>query len=168
VNTEDELSVKSFNTMNEWVKVDTSEINKEVPKDVQGVSVRVSFSPYDVPRQWRWCRDTDSDFLIIEFKYLTEEETRTARSSPEAPIELEIGENSQRIYKIKMNVGKIGADCNHVNLEIEPLARNAVDAIKQFSATVPLKLRERYEMPEKIVFNNRNTIFSHILPEGVH
>ena len=148
--------------MTEWVKVDTSEINKEVPKDIHGVSVKVSFSPYDVPREWRGEREPNSEFFKIEFRYLLDEETHTVKSSPESPIELEIGDNSQRIYAIRINVVKLGlgTECDHVHLEIEPLARNVVQAIKQFSTTVPLKLRDRYKMPENIVYNKREEIFS--------
>jgi hypothetical protein len=148
--------------MTEWIKVDTNEINKEVPKDIHGVSVKVTFSPYDVPRQWRGYREPNSKFFVIEFQYLLDEATRTEKPAKELPIELEIGENSKRIYKIRMDVVKMGCEGKPVRLEIESLdlARNVVDAIKQFSTTVPPKLRERYKMPENLVFNKRDEIFS--------
>jgi hypothetical protein len=149
--------------MNEWVKVDTSEINKEVSKDIQGVHVKVSFSPYDVPREWRGQRDDmDSDFFIIEFRYLLDEETHTEAPSANFPIQLDVGNNSKRIYKIRLNTSKLGSEFNGIGLKIEPLVKEVVGAIKEFSTTVPLKLRERYKMPEKLISNKRKEMFAEI------
>jgi hypothetical protein len=146
--------------MGEWVQVDVNEINKEVKKDLQGVEVRVSFSPYDVPRRYRSYRDPNSDFFVIEFQYLLEEETHTEKPAEQMPVELEVGDNSKRIYKIKINMEKLGVEA--VQLKIEPLARNVLWAIKQFSTTVPLKFRERYKMPESLIYNRRDKVFSGI------
>jgi hypothetical protein len=146
--------------MNEWVTVDANEINKEVKKDLFGVEVKVSFSPYDVPRRYRGYREPDSDFFVIEFQYITDEPTRSETPSKDSPIALEVGANSKRIYKIKLDVKKLG--CQAVRLEIEPIARDVVGAIHKFRDTVPLKLQERYKMPENIVFNNRDRLFSTI------
>jgi len=146
--------------MSEWAQVDTGEINKEVQKDIRGVTVKVSFSPYDVPRQFRGYREADSPFFIIEFKYLNDEKTITKKSSSDTPIELEVGENSQRIYKIKIHVEKL--KCETVQLEVQTLATDIVREIQKFSHTVPEKLQSRYKMPENLVFNKRNEIFSEI------
>jgi hypothetical protein len=97
---------------------------------------------------------------VVEFQYITDEPTRAEKPSSDSPIELEVGANSKRIYKIKLDVEKLG--CEAVRLEIETLARNVVGAIKQFSSTVPQKFRERYKMPENLVFKNRNRIFGSI------
>ena len=91
-----------------------------------------------------------------------EEVTHTEKPSQDAPIELEVGNHSKRIYKIRVDMVKLGCEGKHVRLQIEPLARSVVEAMKQFSTTVPLKLRDRYEMPENLVLNNRNEIFSAI------
>jgi len=144
--------------MNEWIQIDANELNKAVKKDLFGVEVKVSFSPYDVPRKYRGYRDPKTGFFIIEFQYLMDEETCIQKPDDGSPIELEIGVNSKRIHKIKLDVKKIG--CEAVKLEIEPLARDVVGAIKHFSESVPLGQQERYKMPENIVFNNRNTLFS--------
>lgn len=148
--------------MNEWVEVDVNKINKEVQKDILGVGVKISFSPYDVPRRYRSYRDTNGKFFVIEFQYLLDEGTRIEKPSPEAPIELEIGENSKRIYKIKIDTTKI--KCESVSVEFEPLARNVVEAIENFKQSVPQKLRERYKMPENVIFNNRAQLFSGLIP----
>ena len=91
-----------------------------------------------------------------------EETTHTEKPSQDIPIELEVGDDSKRIYKIRIDVVKLERECDHIQLEIEPLARNVLGAIRQFSTTVPLKLRERYKMPESLVYNKRDEIFSGI------
>jgi hypothetical protein len=144
--------------MSDWITIDPDEINKEITKVIQGVSVKVSFSPYDVPRRFRGYKDPDSEFFIIEFEYLMDEETQHHMISPQCPVELEVGENSQRIYKIILDTKKLGS--GEVQLNTEPAAREVVSAIEQFKRSLPDKLRERYKMPENIVFNKRNELFS--------
>jgi hypothetical protein len=147
--------------MSEWVEVDVNQMNQEVRKDISGVKVKVSFSPYDVPRRYRSYRDPDSKFFVIEFGYLLDERTVPQKASPQAPVELEIGENSKRIYKIKLDTTVI--KCDLVKVEIEPLARNVVETIEIFKKTVPEKLQERYKMPEKVVYNDRDRLFSELV-----
>lgn len=146
--------------MSEWVEVDVNKINQEVRKDISGVEVKVSFSPYDVPRRYRSYRDANGKFFVIEFQYLLDEATVAKKATPNAPIELEVGENSKRIYKIKLDTSVI--KCDAVNVEFEPLARNVLETIEKFKKSVPTKFQERYKMPEKVVYNNRKELFSEI------
>jgi hypothetical protein len=148
------------NPMTEWSQVDTRAINQEIEKEIQGVRVKVSFSPYDVPIQFRGFREPNGSFFIIEFKYINDEKTVSNKSSPNAPIELEIGENSKRIYKIKVDVEKL--KCAAVRLEIDTIEKNVVGAIHKFRDTVPEKLQERYTMPESIVSQNQDRLFAGI------
>src|SRR5215472_12911944 len=129
--------------MTEWIDVDVNRINREVPKDVLGVGVKLSFSPYDVPRQYRSYRDSNSKFFIIEFKYLLDEPTCTTTPQPDAPVELEIGKNSKRIYRIKLDTTKIRCESVRVEFELD-LARGVIGAIEKFKKTVPQRLQERY------------------------
>src|SRR5882672_9766198 len=104
--------------MNKWVEVDAKKVNRETQETVQGVSVKVSLSPYDVPVRVRGSYEDSSDLFIIELEYpLTGEPTRNEKPSTEVPIELEVGNVSDRIYRIKIDVTKLG--CNAIRLEIE-------------------------------------------------
>ena len=152
------LSNKKNKAMMEWIAVEDRQINREVQKDIRGINVTVAFSPYDVPRRFRGYRDPITNLFIIDFEYLLDETTRPEKSSPDSPIELEIGENSKRIYRIKIDVAKLG--CDAVRLEFEPLARNVIGEIQKFKSVVPEKLRERYKLAESLLFNRRNEIFS--------
>lgn len=40
-------------SMTEWITVDVNDVNKEAVKTLNGVNVRMMFSPYDVPRLFR-------------------------------------------------------------------------------------------------------------------
>lgn len=146
--------------MNEWLKVDESAINGEVQTRLRDVNVKVSFSPYDVPRRLRGFWDTHSNLFVIEFEYLLEEKTRPQKSAEDSPIELEIGENSNRIYKIKIDVVRLG--CNAIRLEFEPIARDVIAEIEKFKTELPEKQRERFKLPENLVFNRRRELFSPI------
>lgn len=144
--------------MADWVEVDERELNRETPKVIRGVTVRVSFSPYDVPRRFRGYREPNSNFFVIEFEYLLNEATRPTKSSPDSPFELEIGVDSKRIYRIKIDVVKL--DCEAVRLEVDPLVKDVIGEIQKFKSAVPEKLRERYRLPESLLFKKRNEIFS--------
>jgi hypothetical protein len=154
--------------MNGWITVDVNDINKEVAKTLNGVEVKMTFSPYDVPRRFRGYHEPNTNFFVVEFEYLTPENTRPETPCENAPVELAIGVNSQRIYKIKLDMSRVAK--LSVKTEGEPaegIAREIVGVIHHFQESVPQKLQERYKMPEKIVFNNRDALFSNI-PEFVH
>lgn len=145
--------------MTEWIDVDVTKINQNVSKNIHGVDVKVAFSPYDVPRRYRGYREPNGNFFVVEFQYLLDEATIVKKPSADAPVELEIGQNSKRIYKIKLDATKFGCDC--VRVEFDLLARKeAVKAIEWYKKTVPSKLQERYKLPENVVFNDRGRVFS--------
>ena len=101
--------------------------------------------------------EATSDFLIVEFEYLLSgEETSVEKLSD--TIELEVGKNSRRIYKIRINVVQL--KCDSVRLEIEPITKNVIGAIKQFSSRFPEKVRDRYKLTERLMFNNRDHLLS--------
>lgn len=94
---------------------------------------------------------------MVEFEYLlTGEETRTEKLSE--TVELEVGENSRRIYRIKISVVQL--KCERVSIEIEPIAKNVVGAIKEFSSRLSEKDKDRYKLTEKLMFNNRAQLLS--------
>jgi hypothetical protein len=145
--------------MTEWITVDVNDVNKEAVKTLNGVNVRMMFSPYDVPRLFRGYKCPDnSEIFVIEFKYLTDEPLLSRKSSPDAPIELEVGVNSKRIYKIQLDMKKL--DCQAVRLEAIQLAENVVGEIEKFRDSLPEKFRDRYKMPENLVLENSGELFS--------
>ena len=48
--------------MSDWIDVDVAGINPEVRQIINGVDVKVAFSPYDVPRRYRGYKEATSDF----------------------------------------------------------------------------------------------------------
>lgn len=100
----------------------------------------------------------NSEIFVIEFKYLTDEPLLSRKSSPDAPIELEVGVNSKRIYKIQLDMKKL--DCQAVRLEAIQLAENVVGEIEKFRDSLPEKFRDRYKMPENLVLENSGELFS--------
>jgi hypothetical protein len=146
--------------MSEWVQVKPGEVNGEAEKTIRGVNVKVSASPYDVPLKVRGFKELGTNFFVIEFQYpVSGESTRVEHLSHDLPIILEVGEKSERIYKIKVDI--VAAKADAVGLEIVPqFERDVVDAIKEFSLSRPNRLKGRYEVTEKVVESNKDRLFS--------
>jgi len=140
----------------EWLQVDTQDLNKEVTKTIRDVRVKVSLSPYDVPQMVRGFRETDSDFFVIELKYLTDEPIKAVQAK-NAPIELGVGVNSGRIYRIKVDVVKLG--CTAVGLEF--VERDVLGAIEGLGASPPFnRLPERYKLTRDVISSYGDRLFS--------
>jgi hypothetical protein len=156
--------------MNEWIAVDTAEINKEVAEDIQGVTVKVSYSPYDVPFKWRGGHEEGNPhFFIIEFQYAVDEElTHVEQPVDNLPVELIVGDNDRRIYKVRIDLEKCMS--NRYRVEMRPTDEKtrpadvikdaALEAIRKYRDTVPIKLQARYKMQENLISKNGKEVLA--------
>jgi hypothetical protein len=104
----------------------------------------------------RGYREQGTSFFVIQFKYLTEEPVRSVQTT-NSPIELEVGVNSGRIYKIKVDVVKLRCDA----VGLESLEKGVLGAIERFSANPPFnRLSDRYKHVQSAIFSNRQRPFS--------
>lgn len=144
--------------MNEWMPVNTADLNREVAKEIRGVRVKVSLSPYDVPQRVRSFKEGDSTF-VVELSYLTPETLATLDQGD--GIVFEVGKDSRRIHRIKLDVVKLGLDSN-VNVDFVVQAeKNVVGAIQEFVAHEPVsRLGDRYRIAQSAITSNRHEIFS--------
>jgi hypothetical protein len=142
--------------MSEWLQLDARQLSKEVTKTIRGVTVKLALSPYDVPNSVRGFRDDNSPFFVIEFKYVTDEPLRVV--NPGEPVQLELGVNSGRIYKIKVDVIKL--HCQAVSLQIEDAEKGILGAIRDLSSRSPNRLQDRYRLTEDILQSKRCELFS--------
>lgn len=133
-----------------WIRVDTHVLSKETTKEIRGVKVKVSVSPYDIPQLVRGYRDQESNFFVVEFKYMAEEPLKSIQKNPH--IEMEVGANSGRIHKIKVDV--VGLDCRAVELEVD---KDLSGSICQLGAHP--RLQERYKLTKDIIASYRQTLF---------
>lgn len=146
--------------MERWVQLDTKVLDKPKVKDLNGIRVAVSLSPYDIPSAVRGFRDPQSKWFVIEFRYLTEE----AKSEPigDERVKIVNGLKSQRIYQIHVNVEALQA--NEVSLgvkindESNPRLRNLpaafIQALDNYKGVVPIDLQNRRRNLAKSVINS--------------
>ncbi len=82
-----------------------------------------------------------------------EERTRPVLFSDDCPVELDVGVNSQRIYKVRIKTNLITND-KTMDINLKPVMQ-VVNAINKFKESVPEKFQDRYKMPEEIVLKDR-------------
>ena len=137
----------------DWIQVDTQDLNPEVTKTIRGAKVKVSHSPYDVPQMIRGFKDPESNDFVIEFKYLTDEPVSVKRT-PSSAVSLRVGQNSGRIYTIKVDIAKLRDD--PVRLELKETVKGALQALnkQKVSDRVSDRLHERYQVAQDVLSSN--------------
>ena len=118
--------------------------------EVHGVRVELALSPYDVPQGVRGYKEKNSNYFVIEFKYLTDERTRTVPHQNRG-ILVELGINSGRIYKIKLDFKAL--NCDTVELRLKRLFEEELSPRAG-------RLADTYRLNEDIILNNRERLFS--------
>lgn len=104
----------------QWESVPVKDLNKPVTKDQNGVKIQFMLSPSDVPAAWRARKvekENSGHQYEIEFKYLSSPEPVRIESQGNG-VELEVGKNSKRIYKIILNPSEICENESEVQVEI--------------------------------------------------
>lgn len=117
---------------NVWKRINLSQEEIQQEKSNKVGSAKISFfaSPSDVPNQMRTLQD-DSD-VIIEFKYLTSEES--TKKVVENDVTLEVGKSSGKIYKVIISKCSIEEN-TPFKLEIAfETAENSVESLQNSSS----------------------------------
>jgi hypothetical protein len=89
----------------DWKYIRYSDINKSKPMMDGGISVHYLLSPSDVPSAWREKIEFINEQLkkiTVEFKYLTSSEPVMTKKFSGRHVELGLGRNSHRLYRISM------------------------------------------------------------------
>jgi len=136
--------------MNEWLPSGVS-ASLTKSEEIRGVKVEVSMSPYDVPTGVRGY--TDAKFFVIEFKYMTSDER--VRSVPHGDhVFVEVGVNSRRIYRIRIDTEKLKFDT--VAVEVKEAIEKTIN---ELGPRANNRLVESYRLNENIILNNRRELF---------
>jgi len=115
---------------NVWKRINLSQKDIQQEKSNKIGSAKISFfaSPSDVPNQMRTIQNNED--IIIEFKYLTSEES--TKKVDKNDVTLEVGKSSGKIYKVIISKSSIEED-------------------------TPLKLEIAFETAESSVENLQNS-----------
>ena len=146
--------------MNDWVEVNPGDASRETEKTIRGVTVKVSASPYDVPTKVRGYREKDSNFFVIDLQYIVSgEPTHQVKPSPDMPVFLEVGNTSERIYKIKVDVVHFKSEAVRLEVEVE---RGVEGAISKFSSN-PNRIQDRYVATGQAIRSNSDALFGSLV-----
>lgn len=98
---------------NDWIDISYRELAEETKTSNNGIVIRITTSPYDVPHKWRFgtFNRLNKDYIQFEFLYLSDEPTRSKKIDD---IEFIVGKNSRRVHKISLPKG----DNNQIKLEL--------------------------------------------------
>lgn len=89
-------------SLEEWISVSQHELTEVDSKEQRGLTLQFMVSPADLPTAWR-VTHLKGDTVEVEFKYLGSSEPKHTEHCPNN-IALEVGKNSKRIYKIRLDL----------------------------------------------------------------
>ena len=106
--------------MNAWIKTNTLDLVTRRGKKNMPTKVDIMLSPYDVPNAVRTCHENNT--IVVEFRYINIIESRSNYQGDDDGVSFEIGDKTQRIYKIfldpqKMNSCEINFSLAHNNID---------------------------------------------------
>ncbi len=140
--------------MENWVMVDQKDLMKKIgQKKVKGVGINLFLSPYDIPEAVKGDYDEKAGQFIISFNYFTGVEDLQSEIT-DKNVTLKVGKNSNRIYKIVINVKALGAKVVQLALLKE--------VINNFEARSKSRNVENYEVAKRILSENQKEIFKQL------
>ena len=139
--------------MTEWLQLDGKQLNPLQKREIRGVKIDVYLSPYDVPEAVRGFYDESVARFVIEFKYLGEESTRLKRHKH---LELRVGKNSGRLYRIDVDVESLKAEAVSLNMHIPELVSEAIDSL---APAAPDRGRDNYDLAKQVISERKEDLF---------
>ena len=115
--------------MNTWMKTNTLDLAKRRGKLVSPTKVHIMLSPYDVPNAVRSYHD-DQDMIVIELRYIKITESRSEYLVEDDGVSFEVGDKTQRIYKIFLEAQKV----RQCEVSLSLYQKNIDSALDQFIA----------------------------------
>lgn len=139
--------------MTEWLQLDGKRLNPLQKREIRGVKIDVYLSPYDVPEAVRGFYDESIKRFVIEFKYLGEESKRLQRNKH---LELRVGKNSGRLYRIDVDVESLKAEAVSLNMHIPELLSKTIDRLEP--ATSDLR-QDNYDLAKRVISERKEDLF---------
>jgi hypothetical protein len=86
-----------------WIKIDHGSIKTRKRKNIKGLQIEVSVSPYDVPEAIRGYKKDKSNRCIIQLRYLNDDEPKKSVVHDQN-LSYVVGKNSRRLYSLEFDV----------------------------------------------------------------
>lgn len=135
-------------TNQQWLALSPAEFQSDSEQTLKGLVFHVSMSPYDIPQAVRGEFDEDRKRFVIEFRYISPEET-ASRQIDEHVI-LHVGENSGRLCGIEADVEAMNV--NAVLLRIDRAAEESINP----------RLKPNYDVAKKIITEKARELWQRV------
>ena len=141
--------------MSHWLPLKISEDAVELESVTRdGVHITLVMSPFDIPEAVRGSYDDESGLFSIEFRYPVMEK-KTTRAAGAEHVTLVVGKNSERLYRIEIDVRSLGA--NQVTLQtIVP--HQVQKAIEDFAPQAELR-RDNLKLLDSLLESRREDVY---------
>ncbi|HEX8915015.1 MAG TPA: hypothetical protein VF796_21865 [Humisphaera sp.] len=113
----------------EWIKLDPAKLNQPHADDINGVTVSVLLSPFDVPTAVRGAMVANGGTYVIEFRYLDDEPVEPDRQ-PDGVI-AHVGKKSGRLHGLEIPRALLGGDKVNLRVAVTSAADRTIDAMVQ-------------------------------------
>jgi hypothetical protein len=140
----------------QWITV-TESLPLE-KRSLEGVKVDVLVSPYDVPEGVRGALSEDGKKFVIEFKYISQEDTVERQQDNNA--KLRVGRSSGRLYALELDTSKFDPGNVRLRVEVAEALKNVLrHLVKQ--PVSPLRA-SNYKVAKQVVENYEDGILQPI------
>jgi hypothetical protein len=144
--------------MSNWFRFSVSEKEESSSKSIRGRNTTVFTSPYDVPQHFRVFADKNRNEYIVEFKYIDDEPLRRRVFNH---VDLWIGRNSCRLYRIGVSRGSINPDDPASR---ESFLQNVQQAIDRLQYDAPKAAAfHNYQVTKSGISDVRNTVYERLV-----
>lgn len=145
-----------------WIKVEPSElVNDVIEEKRNGVQIHIGVSPYNIPSAIRGSYDEAIQKFVIAFQYLDTETKEKTKASLSNNLTLEIGIHSGRIYRVLIDVIKLGVEDLRLSVSVDQID----DAFREFSEHGARRdTRSRSMAPLRAAFKQKR---GKLFPENV-
>jgi len=151
--------------MAKWTKVDWDRLNTPREEEIQGVTVSVFFSPYDMPEKVRGYYSQDRKKFIIEFRYLGGQEP-LKHESTEDNIVLGIGKTTERLHEIEIDVDSAGVSEVQLRLGPDELEKRVENAIRRYDlARTQPPTNSNFSAVTEAIGQERDSIFEELVSQ---
>lgn len=109
------------NLISDWISVSQEAVNRPESEVKNGIKIQFMISPFDVPVATRAGIDTETGQpgkYIVEFKYISTEEKITHVDPHTRGVQLEVGKNSRKIYRIIVDLAEFATDAKDQELSL--------------------------------------------------
>jgi len=145
--------------MADWITLDPKKLNPNEHEDIDGVEIIVGLSPYDIPEGVRGDYSDEVNEFVIEFKYLDNEEALIAESHDEY-ITLMVGEHSQRLYAIHVDVDRLRTGSISLQMLIPETVQGALERLKTRGRT--RNRLQHYDLANAVIRKNKDKILASV------